>query len=180
MPQQKIPISAKWLKLTCNHIKLNTGSSFNEETSTYGFGGIFRDNNGKWVLGFQGSLPGASLLHVELMALKTGLHLATEHGFTNLEVESDYTDVINCLQNGNTLLNNVIHECKLLMHQARVQTIEHTFREANKPAHKLAKYALRVNNGRDLETMHYPPPSVTTVLFSDYEDTGEVPSAQAL
>nr|XP_016432746.1 PREDICTED: uncharacterized protein LOC107759347 [Nicotiana tabacum] len=94
MPQQKIPILAKWLKPTCNHIKLNTDSSFNEETSTCGFGGLFGDNNGKWVLGFQGSLPGLSLLHAELMALKTSLYLAMEQGFTNLEVESDSTDVI--------------------------------------------------------------------------------------
>ncbi|XP_019239093.1 PREDICTED: uncharacterized protein LOC109219128 [Nicotiana attenuata] len=148
---------------------LNIDGSFKEGTSRCGFGGLFRDNKGKWVLGFQGSLSGLSPLHAELRALKTGLHLAMEQGSTYLEVESDSMDVINCLENGNTTLINIIHECRLLMNQVRFQTIQHNFIEANKPAHKLAKHAVHVNNCRDLEIMHYPPSFVTDVLSSDYE-----------
>ncbi|XP_075096301.1 CASP-like protein 1F1 [Nicotiana tabacum] len=33
------------------------------------------------------------------------------------------------------------------------------------------KDALRVNNGRDLRTMHYPPSFVTAVIATDYEAT---------
>ncbi|XP_075080181.1 uncharacterized protein LOC142165719 [Nicotiana tabacum] len=127
------------------------------------------DNKGKWVVGFQGSLPGRSPLHADLMALKTCLHLAMEQGFTNLEVESDSTDVISCLENGNTSLNNIIHECRSLMNQMKVQTIQHNFREANKPAHKLAKNAIQESIGRDLAIMYYPPSFVTAVLSYDYE-----------
>ncbi|XP_070036528.1 uncharacterized protein [Nicotiana tomentosiformis] len=169
MPPQKIPISVKWVKPPCNHIKLNINQSFKEGTSLCGFGGLFRDNRGQWVLGFQGSLPGLSPLHAELMALKTGLRLAMEQGFTDLEVESDSTDAISCLENGNATLNNTIHECRLLMIQVKVQTIQHNFREANKPAHKLARNVVRVNNGRDLDIMHYRPPFLTVALSSNYE-----------
>ncbi|OIT21963.1 hypothetical protein A4A49_60778 [Nicotiana attenuata] len=169
MPQQNIPISVKWIKPAANHIKLNIDGSFKNEISTCGFGGLFSDSSGMWVLRFQGSSHGLSPLHAKLMALKTGLDLAREHGFTNIDVETDFTDAILCLQNGYTLLNNIIHDCRLLMHQVRVQTVEHNFRVANKPAHKLAKHALRMNNGRDLGTMHYPSPFVTTVLVTDYE-----------
>ncbi|XP_070057860.1 uncharacterized protein [Nicotiana tomentosiformis] len=168
LPPQNIPISVKWLKLTRNHIKLNIDGSFKEGTSLCGIGGLFRDNRGPWVLGFQGSLPCLSPLHAELMALKTGLRLAMEQGFTNLEVESDSTDVISCLENDNSFLKNIIHEYRLLMMQVKVQTIQHNFREANKSAHKLAKNAVRVNNSRDLGIMHHPPLFVTAALFSDY------------
>lgn len=51
-PQEKNPISVKWLKPTCNHIKLNIDSSFKEEISLCGFGVFFRDNKGKWVVRF--------------------------------------------------------------------------------------------------------------------------------
>ncbi|XP_019257762.1 PREDICTED: uncharacterized protein LOC109235976 [Nicotiana attenuata] len=154
-----------------NHINLKIDGSFNNETSTCGFSGLFRDSNGIWVLGFQGSSYGLSPLHGELMALKKDLQLAREQGFTNIDVETDSTDVILCLQHGYTLLNNIIHDCRLLMHQVKAQTVEHNFREANKPAHKLAKDALRVNNGRDLGTLNYPPYFVTAILAIDYEAT---------
>nr|XP_009763299.1 PREDICTED: uncharacterized protein LOC104215239 [Nicotiana sylvestris] len=63
-----------------------------------------------------------------------------------------------------------MQQLKLLMHQVKVQTVEHNFKEANKPAHKLAK-ELRVNNGKDLGTLNYPPHFVIVVLATDYEAT---------
>lgn len=53
------------------------------------------------------------------------------------------------------------------MHQVKVQTLEHNFREANQPAHKLARDALSMANGRDLQTLYYPPHFVTAVLATN-------------
>lgn len=75
---QGIPISVKWIKPIANHIKLNIDGSFNNVISTCGFRDLFRNSNGIWVLGFQGSSYGLSPLHAVLMALRKGLQLARE------------------------------------------------------------------------------------------------------
>ncbi|XP_070015524.1 uncharacterized protein [Nicotiana sylvestris] len=83
----KISISIKWSKPPSGHIKLNIDGSFKEALSLCGFGGVFRDNNGQWIVGFHGNLPETTPLQAELMALKTGLQIAIRQGFTKLEVE---------------------------------------------------------------------------------------------
>ncbi|OIS96145.1 hypothetical protein A4A49_58557, partial [Nicotiana attenuata] len=103
------------------------------------------------------------------MALKTGLYIAKKQGFTNLEVETDSTDVITCLDNGMVILNDIFHECRLLMRQVKVHAIQHIFRKANKPAHMMAKDALSGNNGGDLNIIYYAPHFVTAALTLDYE-----------
>ncbi|OIT03175.1 hypothetical protein A4A49_55213 [Nicotiana attenuata] len=103
------------------------------------------------------------------MALKTGLYIAKKQGLTNLEVETDSADVITCLDNGMIILNDIVHECRLLMRQVKVQAIQHIFREPNKPAHMMAKDALSGNIGGDLNIIYYAPNFVTAALTSDYE-----------
>lgn len=61
-------------------LSLTLMDPFKEATPHCVFGGLFRDSRGQWVLGFQGTLPGLSPLHAELMALKTGLQIAKEQG----------------------------------------------------------------------------------------------------
>lgn len=54
-------------------------------------------------------------MQAEMLVLKEGLHIANEQGYMPLEVETDLTDIINCLDQDNTILNTVIRECRLLM-----------------------------------------------------------------
>lgn len=103
------------------------------------------------------------------MALKTGLHIAKEQGLTNLEVETNSTDIITCLDNEITTFNNIIHECRSLMIQVKIQEIHHIFREANKLSHMMARRALCDNNGRDFNILYYPPHFAIDVLSSDRE-----------
>nr|XP_009798446.1 PREDICTED: uncharacterized protein LOC104244671 [Nicotiana sylvestris]XP_016454862.1 PREDICTED: uncharacterized protein LOC107779035 [Nicotiana tabacum] len=166
---EKIPINVNWNKPSRGLIKLNIGASFNEDQSLYGFGGVFKDNYGQWIVGFHGNTPGTSALQAKLMALNIGLKTAIRQGFTKLEVETDSTDVITCLDNGIILLDDIINECRLLMGQVKIQGVHHIFREANKPAHMLAKEGLSGNNNMDLNVIYYAPYFVTNILKSDYE-----------
>ncbi|OIT02005.1 hypothetical protein A4A49_56677, partial [Nicotiana attenuata] len=103
------------------------------------------------------------------LALKTGFQIAKEQGLTNLEVETDSTDAINCLENGMTIFNNIIFECRSSMNQVKVQGIHHIFREANKLAHMIARRTLCDNKGSDLTILYYPPHFASNVLRSDSE-----------
>lgn len=137
-----------------NTIKLNTDGSFIQASFLCGFGGIIRDSKGHWIVGFYGASPSLSPIHAELLALKACLQIAKGQWLTNLEVEMDSTNAINCLTNGMPIFDNIILECKLLMNQLKVQVINHTFREANKLAHKMGKRALSDNKCRDLTILH--------------------------
>ncbi|OIT08202.1 hypothetical protein A4A49_63026, partial [Nicotiana attenuata] len=130
--------------------------------------GVFRDYQGQWIAGYHGKSSGASALHEELLAFKIGLTTAIRQGFTKLVVETDSTDVINCLENGLLLLNDIVNECRWLMKQVKVQGVHHTFREANKSAHMLAKQGLKSNNiSRDTILIYYAPYFVTNAIKSD-------------
>lgn len=109
-------------------------------------------------------------LHAELMAFKIGLTTALKQGFTKLDIETDSTDVISCLENGLLLFNDIVNECRWLMKQMKVQKVHHAFREANKVAHMLAREGLKGNsNSRDTTFIFYAPYFVTNAIKSDYD-----------
>ncbi|XP_019259064.1 PREDICTED: uncharacterized protein LOC109237239 [Nicotiana attenuata] len=120
-------------------IKLNIDGAFEKLKS--GIGGIFRDNTGKWILGFQKFCHSLFPLHTELQALYEGLQMAHKFNLFSLEIETDSTDVINAINNGHTSLSNLIHPCRLLMHQEKGLLVRHNFREGNAIADSLAKEA---------------------------------------
>ncbi|OIT28694.1 hypothetical protein A4A49_55843, partial [Nicotiana attenuata] len=132
--------------------------------------GVFRDYDGQWIADFHGKSSGASALQAELLALNIGLKTAIKQGFIKLEVETDSTDVINCLDNGILLRNDIVNECRWLIRKVKVQGIHHIFKEANKPAHMLAKEGLKGNNNnRDTIVTYYAPYFVTNFMKSDCE-----------
>lgn len=54
-----------------------------------GIGGIFRNSQGEWILGFSNASFGPSPLSMELQALKYGLQLAMENNLIQLVIETD-------------------------------------------------------------------------------------------
>ncbi|OIT28623.1 hypothetical protein A4A49_63639, partial [Nicotiana attenuata] len=164
-----IDINVVWNKPRGNSLKLNTDGSFILKNSLCGIGGVIRNNNGHWLVGFQEVVPCFSSVHAELLALKQGLYVARMQGLSNIEVKMDSTDAINCLENGMPFLNDIIFECRSLIMQLKVQTISHTFREGNKLAHRMAREALSNVKCRDLTILYYPPLFVNEVLQSDVE-----------
>lgn len=57
-------------------VVLNVDGSCVGNLWPYGFGGPLRYSNGVWIKGFSGHLGISNNLHVELLALLHGLHLA--------------------------------------------------------------------------------------------------------
>ncbi|XP_019257813.1 PREDICTED: uncharacterized protein LOC109236036 [Nicotiana attenuata] len=94
---KKIAIETRWYKPSINTIKLNCDGAFSSTNNAVGIGGTFRNSNGDWILGYQKRTHAASPIHVELLALLEGLIIALDFKETNMEIETDSTDVITLL-----------------------------------------------------------------------------------
>lgn len=103
-PQVTITHHIKWYSPTAPYIKLNIDGAFTSSNKHGGAGGIFRDSDGKWLLGFSYGFHCSSSNQAEFMALKKGLELANTLGIKDLEINSDSKVFIQSLIKNNALL----------------------------------------------------------------------------
>lgn len=62
-----------------------------------GSGGLIRDDNGDWIVGFSSFDGVGDVLLAELTVIKHGLQLAWDEGFRSVVCESDSRDAISIL-----------------------------------------------------------------------------------
>nr|XP_009784797.1 PREDICTED: uncharacterized protein LOC104233157 [Nicotiana sylvestris] len=107
--------------------------------SKSGIGGLIRNTNAEWILGFAAIITTDSPSLAEPRALLQGLQLALEHNLVPLEVEVDSKDIIGLLDSNNVAPNNLISDCKYLLNRLGKPTVLHAYIEQNRVADKLAK-----------------------------------------
>ncbi|XP_019235877.1 PREDICTED: uncharacterized protein LOC109216198 [Nicotiana attenuata] len=166
-----ITVETKWHKPPINTIKLNCDGAFFSTKHAAGIGGSFRNRNGDWILGYQKMTHAASPLHAELFALLEGLKIALDFKDTNMEIETDSTDVVKLLYEEGTNFQNVILECRWLMHRLKLPVLKHSFREGNEVAHRLAKEALKKPPSDKCFCLARPPLFVQKELQKDKQDS---------
>ncbi|XP_019258895.1 PREDICTED: uncharacterized protein LOC109237091 [Nicotiana attenuata] len=136
--KDKSSINIKWYPPQHDWYKLNTDGAFKHEGNKSGIGGAFRNNKGRWILGYQKMDKAISPLHAELQAIHEGMKIAIQYNLFPLEIETDSTDAIHALNNDHLVMANIIHACRLLMLQRKDLSLRHNFREGNQVAHLLA------------------------------------------
>nr|XP_009763453.1 PREDICTED: uncharacterized protein LOC104215364 [Nicotiana sylvestris] len=127
----------KWNPPTALCYKLNIDGAFSANTT--GIGGLIRNFNAEWILGFSGSAPHDSTIFAELYALTHGLKLAYENNIAPLEVDVDAKDLILLLHSQNIDFSNLIADCRYYLGQLGNPVVEHAYREQNMIADQLAK-----------------------------------------
>src|SRR3954466_2847479 len=70
-------------------IKLNIDGASKGNPGEAGIGGLFRNYNGDFIMGFASYLGTSTSIIAEAKAIYFGLHLAKENNLTNLWIESD-------------------------------------------------------------------------------------------
>ncbi|XP_009762833.1 uncharacterized protein [Nicotiana sylvestris] len=108
LQKTRILIEIRWIKPPPNTIKLNIDEAFSKYTLEAGLGGVFRNNNGDWIVSYCKSTYDSSVKYCELMALHEGLKIAQELGFSKNEIETDSTDAISLLNDNNPNISNLI------------------------------------------------------------------------
>ena len=89
----------RWKPPPDSYIKLNSdGSSFGNP-STAGFGGLLRNADGDWIVGFSGYCGVVDNLCAELLALRRGLKLAWDYGYRQLICEIDCLEIVRLVRN---------------------------------------------------------------------------------
>ncbi|XP_015086971.1 uncharacterized protein LOC107030084 [Solanum pennellii] len=100
-----------------NHFMLNTGGAFKTASCALGgIGGVFRNHDGDWILGFSGLVATADALSTELHALLKGLQLALDRHLLPLEINVDAQLLVDLL---------------CLLRRLGDPTVRHVYREQN-------------------------------------------------
>ncbi|XP_070029096.1 uncharacterized protein [Nicotiana sylvestris] len=135
----KILINIAWHKPPKGWTKLNIDASYNNVTQKCGLGGTFRNTNGHWIVGFGKSSYASGSLEAELKALLEGLKMAKEWKLDPFAIESDSVEAIQSILQGNMLYDDIVNECRWLMHQQKETILRHTFKQGNNAAHHMEK-----------------------------------------
>ncbi|OIT27716.1 putative ribonuclease h protein [Nicotiana attenuata] len=165
------PIFISWSFPPLGFIKINTDGSFMPNSGLAGFGGIARDDKGRWIGGFCGRLNmrATSSLTPELWAIHGGLTLAKSYNLKNVIIETDSSDALMWLSvEGNVPESHpdrvVMEECRSLISKLGI-TLIHTLRQGNTCADHLAKLGRTQNE--NLVILHRPPHSMQQLLLAD-------------
>ncbi|OIT05921.1 hypothetical protein A4A49_61707, partial [Nicotiana attenuata] len=140
----KLPKDVKWKPPKEHFYKLNTYGAYSQHKA--GIGGVFRNSEADWILGFAGAAPCHSAIFLELYALEKGLKYAYERNITPLEVEVDTKDIIFLLYAENFALSNIIADCRYYLGQLGNPVVKHAYREQNMLADQLDKEGHNIGN----------------------------------
>ena len=161
-------ISFKWEPPESGWIKLNIDGASNSNLGRAGGGGLLRNSDDNWIRGFSRSMGTCSSLMVELWALKDGLYLAKELGFSSIYIEVDAKLIVGLLFNPscvNLVMEPLLFDCRNLLQDFTNLVVRHVFREANQCADTLAKIGLHLS--QSFVTFVDPPPVVEVLLAFD-------------
>lgn len=162
-----------WTKPKEGFIKLNFDGSSNCRTQNASIGGVYRNQEDDFLLGYAEHIGKATSSVAELVAAKRGLELALENKWLDLWIEGDAKDVINVLLNRVVLKSkeDAKHAIDIneMVAMFRRFNASHVYRKANKVADKFAKMGYKMNKPRIWK--HGPPNEVLRLLYGDSKGT---------
>lgn len=124
--------------------KLNTDGFSLGNYGNGGTGGIVKNSNGDWVVGFFQHFPHATNNLMKLLALIKHLKLVLEHQLLPIKINIDSKEVILMLKQGNLLYNPLLHECMLLLNKLRSILVHHCYKKQNMVEDALGKFGARM------------------------------------
>ncbi|XP_028752882.1 uncharacterized protein LOC114712503 [Neltuma alba] len=107
-------------------------------------GGVIRDENRDWIMGFQKLLGTHPIMIAEILAIKTGLEVCRDLKFTHVQVFSDLLEAVNILMRDSGTqhpFRDEIEATRQLLYENWNLSIQYADREAIECADCLAKKA---------------------------------------
>lgn len=81
-------------------VKANADGSVNSNSAMATCGGVFRDDTGRWILGFARKMGSSNVLMAELWGIFTALSIAWDNNLRKIWVESDSAVAVGLLKRG--------------------------------------------------------------------------------
>lgn len=157
-----------WLPPPHGMVKLNTDGAMKSSSRLASAGGLFRNHQGNWVLGFISNIGHTSSFMAELWGVREGLRIAKIHGFDKIILEADSEAMIQALENDSaptSHVNTLVKECKHIMKQFHTIKLCHIFREGNQCADFLANQGQQAVWGTSI--LDHPPDDMRDLLLRD-------------
>ncbi|KAK8473414.1 hypothetical protein PHAVU_001G128200 [Phaseolus vulgaris] len=149
-------------------IKLNVDGCCNDNPGNAGYGGLFRDVEGKWLGGFYGSLGLATNVKADLFAICQGLITAWDLGYRTVLVETDSLEAINLIKEANIedcAYGDLLADIRSLMQRNWSLDLIHSLRQDNACADILSK--LGAEQHEVYCFLAHPPQQLQLALLAD-------------
>lgn len=134
-----------WRKPSINVYKINVDGASKENPEEAGSGGLIRDYNGNFIVGFTTYLGIKSSVYAETKATWEGLKLAQQLGLASIWLESESELLVKIL-NGQIDppwgISYIFDEVMNLIKGFNACLISHIYREGNSPADGLANWGI--------------------------------------
>ncbi|KAF3650727.1 NAC domain-containing protein 53 [Capsicum annuum] len=109
---EKTHLSLIWDPPPPNAYTINTDGSCQGKIGTAGLGGVNRDHEGNWVMGFYEKIPHASPIQAEIMALRRGLMLVVANNIKPLHINIDSLAATQLLNSDDSHYHNLLCDCR--------------------------------------------------------------------
>ncbi|KAF5470679.1 hypothetical protein F2P56_011176 [Juglans regia] len=135
----------RWKPPSSSFLKLNVDGAVFADGNKAGVGLVLRDENGKVVWAATKAEDAVDApVTIELIAVLRGLQLCQPLGIPNLVVETDCLSLVQELQGTQESFSpngNLIKDAKELMRHFPELQVQHVYRDGNRVAHNLARFA---------------------------------------
>ena len=171
------PSASAWRKPEAGRLKLNFDGSSKSASRRASIGGVYRDHEGGFVLGYAEPIGAATSSVAELAALRRGLELAVANGWRRVWVEGDAQAAVDAVRRGrprrargraeeDRRLRGEIADLLPLL-DLDDMTVSHVRRAGNRVAHGFAQ--LGHGEARPRVWRGAPPDEVLRLLQRDAE-----------
>lgn len=133
----EVPLDG-WVKLNCDAAVTNLGANA-------AVGGVVRNANGNFLLGFAMDIGEATVTMAELKAILTSLNVLRGKGYSKIVINSDSLTVVRFVQGGCSNLHpcyQMVKGIRGVMRRINECAISHTLHEANQVVDSFAKFSL--------------------------------------
>nr|BAD23746.1 hypothetical protein [Oryza sativa Japonica Group] len=158
-----------WRKPEAGWIKLNFDGSSKHATKIASIGGVYRDHEGAFVLGYAERIGRATSSVAELAALRRGLELVVRNGWRRVWAEGDSKTVVDVVcDRANVRSEEDLRQCReiaALLPLIDDMAVSHVYRSGNKVAHGFARLGHKAVRPRVWRAA--PPEEVLRFLQQD-------------
>ena len=130
-------------------MKLNTNGSLLGNQGLVREGGIIRDEDDNWVMGFSRKIRNTTSFLVKMWNLVDELIICLNQNLSFVEVELGAKSIVDALANSspsNNIVSPILDGCRYLVSLFSQVCIRHCFREANHCVDRLARIGTNQNS----------------------------------
>ncbi|XLR46367.1 hypothetical protein HN51_030454 [Arachis hypogaea] len=166
----KEPIPVAWKKPGIGWTKLNFDGSCKVGSGKASIGGVVRNHNAEFMLGYAESIGIANSTIAELTALKRGLELVLENGWNNdIWLEGDEKTLVDIIVRRRQVkcmeFQKHISHINSLLPGFNNCIVSHVYREGNRAADKFAKMGHQLDHPKIWT--HSPPDEILPIFHDD-------------